>query len=454
MLRQKWFGQGYGKAFVAAIMLLSITCTSHANFGDFFGGRSAVGGISINAEGVLAGMTSGQFEDIRRERVRNMDATPEALGEETELRRVSLRKLQEEIAKSGETDLQKLPHHLRYLAGLQRVQYVFVYPEQKDIVLVGPGEGWTVNGEGVVVGQQSQRPVMNLEDLISALRFAHSPQRHVISCSIDPTPEGMKRFEEVNASFQRRPPSTQAAMKMIEKAMGGQTITVSGIDPESRFARVLVAADYRMKRLAMGFDKVRRFPSFLSMLKSSRLQNAMPRWWLEDDYEALRTDEEGLSFELRGQGVKAMTEAESLAADGTRVGTGQADPLAKKWADRMTKDYEKLSDKAPVFAELRNCMDLAVVAALIASEDLGDRAGLDLGVLLDPESVKLPRYVAPREVPTIASSAKVRGGTAITASGGVSLNPWTIIQNRKTDEAVAEQRTDATEPTNADWFWN
>ena len=37
---------------------------------------------------------------------------------------------------------QPLPDEVKYLAGLQRVQYVFVDPETKDVILAGPAEGW------------------------------------------------------------------------------------------------------------------------------------------------------------------------------------------------------------------------------------------------------------------------------------------------------------------------
>ena len=40
----------------------------------------------------------------------------------------------------------------------------------------------------------------------------------------------------------------------------------------------------------------------------------------------------------------------------------------------MTDRYEALSKAEPVFAELRNCMDLAVVAALVARENLTAKA--------------------------------------------------------------------------------
>ena len=54
----------------------------------------------------------------------------------------------------------------------------------------------------------------------------------------------------------------------IESALGRQQVTVSGVPSSSHFAAVLVAADYRMKRLAMAFriqSRVKVPASFLSM---------------------------------------------------------------------------------------------------------------------------------------------------------------------------------------------
>ena len=70
------------------------------------------------------------------------------LGETVELRKVPLRHLEsaiEEFNKAGKA----LPDEVRFLGGLQRIRYVLVYPEQNDILLVGPGEGWKVDGPAI-----------------------------------------------------------------------------------------------------------------------------------------------------------------------------------------------------------------------------------------------------------------------------------------------------------------
>ncbi len=82
------------------------------------------------------------------------------LAQATELRMVSLTKLQDAMATAAKTG-QPLPEEMRYLAGLTRIQYVFVYPEQHDVVIAGPAEGWKVREDGSVVGVKSGLAPLN-----------------------------------------------------------------------------------------------------------------------------------------------------------------------------------------------------------------------------------------------------------------------------------------------------
>src|SRR5207302_8101978 len=86
----------------------------------------------------------------------------------------------------------------------------------------------------------------------------------------------------------------------LEKAMGMQEVTVTGVPTSSDFARTMVAADYRMRRLAMDFDDipVRGLPTYCSLVNVN--SPAMPRWWMAPNYDAIRRDVEGLAWELRG----------------------------------------------------------------------------------------------------------------------------------------------------------
>ena len=283
---------------------------------------------------------------------------------------------------------------MKYLAGLQRLHYVFVYPEQNDIVLAGSGEGWKVSDSGEIVGATTGRAVLLLDDLLVALRSAMQAAQGGISCSIDPTAEGLRGYQEAMKFQQTIGPDPQATVRGIEQALGPQTITLTGVPPTSHFARVLVAADYRMKRLAMNFDPppINGLPSYLQMVRPGLKGSAMPRWWLATNYEPLLTDAEGLAWELRGPGVKAMTEEDFLLANGERVHSGKASPTAQKWANNMTARYDELSKRDPIFGELRNCMDLAIVSALLFKENLPGKANCDLSPLMGEDGLPVAEF--------------------------------------------------------------
>ena len=137
-------------------------------------------------------------------------------------------------------------------------------------MLAGPAEGWTVDDAGNVVGANSGAAVLQLVDLIAALRTTDKLLAgEMISCSIDPTPAGLQRFARLMRGG-RASPSAQLLRRM-EQAVGPQTITLTGVSPESHFAQVLVAADWQMKRLGMGLapSPVDGLTSYLELLNDN-----------------------------------------------------------------------------------------------------------------------------------------------------------------------------------------
>jgi hypothetical protein len=421
-----------------------------------FGNR--VGGVYVNAAGVVTPLEKSHKIPLRDELRRTHVALTGDLAKAVPMRMVSLRQLEEAARAAGATKAEYLPSEVRYLAGLQRIQYVLVYPEERDIVLAGPGEGWKVDDEGNIIGVTTGRPVLRIEDLIVAFRTVDAARQGGISCSIDPTPEGMQRFEALMAKGTLK--AGGAAHTAIEKAFGPQTITVSGVPADTHLARVLVSSDFHMKRIAMKLDPtpLQELPSFLDMLRSqrARLGGMMPRWWMACDYEPLGRSEDGLAFELRGRGVKCLTEEEVVAGNGQREGTGKANPVAQKWADTMTANYEKLALKEVIFGELRNVMDMCVVAALVAKENLTSRAACDLPTLMGTSgSLAVSSISAPKTVETQVSAMNTGLENVITASGGVQIASWQVADRTEPSPAVAQVRTKAKPSSqNAHLFWN
>jgi hypothetical protein len=170
--------------------------------------QQAVGGVAISTEGVLTVVKTDLLRQVANTRRKALAQLPGDLNQPTTLRSISLSRLQAAIADCQKTN-RPLPDDIRYLAGLQRVEYVFLDPHHHDIVLAGPAEGWVVNEQGEVVGAKNGRAVLRLEDLLVALRSADQARNGGISCSIDPTPEGIKRraicrcFRRANRSRRR-----------------------------------------------------------------------------------------------------------------------------------------------------------------------------------------------------------------------------------------------------------
>ena len=162
--------------------------------------NAAVGGVKIDADGVVSNPQVGEMKQLQAAWQKGLQQVPADLEKWTDLRFVSLKQLESEIAAARAAN-KPVPDAVRYLAGLQRVQYVLVYPEQQDIVLAGPAEGWKVDTHGSVVGATSGRPVLTLDDLMVALRVAESANASGISCSIDPTPEGLQRMQQISGQL-------------------------------------------------------------------------------------------------------------------------------------------------------------------------------------------------------------------------------------------------------------
>ncbi|MCA9179438.1 MAG: DUF1598 domain-containing protein [Planctomycetales bacterium] len=443
-------------AAVAAIACaFAVVCTYHAEAGRTI--ASAVGGIFIDADGAVRA-PSADMKNARIKALREAVAKPAGdVNTPVELRRISLRGLEaavrEALAK-GDT----LPDEIQFLAGLQRIQYVFVYPEQNDIVIAGPAEGWVVNGDGEIVGITSGRPVLRLDDLLVALRSVENARTGGISCSIDPTAEGRQRLQQVlDAQARSRQPLNPAVLEpQMKEAFGPQQITVKGVPLDSHFARMLVAADYRMKRLAMHLEPapIPNMPSYVQMIRGGVNSSTNPRWWLACNYEPLAASDDKLAWEIRGQGVKAMTEDEFVQADGTVKGTGKANDAAQKWADLLTSRYDELSAADPVFGKLRNMMDMCVVAALIEAHDFRNLANCDLSLLYDARSdLTLTQWPTPRTVSPECSFLRTRKGWTVTASGGVLVESWQSASRSKVDGAIAAVR-EKSAPNAKRWWWN
>jgi hypothetical protein len=453
MRRQLFFRTIAISLVATSILVLSPHLTRAQNFGF----NRPVGGVAVDADGIVRQVTVAERNQQLQQLRQQIGQAAGPLNQATEMRKVSLRGIESALQQAMNGAGGEIPDEVLFLAGLQRIEYILVYPDQGDIILAGPGEGWMLDQQANVVGVTTGQPVLLLEDLLVAFQTVEAARREGISVSIDPTPEGRQNFRQLISNQRTFNP---AVVPAIQQAMGMQQVSYTGVPVNTHFARVLVAADYRMKRLAMNLEPapIEGLPGFLDLLSQKNRQptNAMPRWWLACNYEPLVRSADKLAWQLRGQGVKAMTEDEFVQADGSVQGTGREDPVAKQWADNMTARYQQLAEKDLVFAQLRNLMDLCIVAALIQHEDLcGLAGGISFPLLTRPaDNNGAEAWNAPKAVPTQCSFTKIGRNYVVTASGGVQIDSWAVASRSEVHPALGQVLTKAAKPADSSWWWN
>ena len=364
--------------------------------------NTTAAGVTINVNGLLERKSidfSGQLFQVQS-RASKTDLSSEVTAS-SKLRKVSLNRLEAAIdARHGVPT-----EEMRRLAGLQRCRYVFFYPESNDIVIAGPAEGWRTDMAGRVVGTGTGRPTLELEDLIVALR-AFPPGKSankVIGCSIDPTPEGLASMQQFlrQVGGSATPGQTQYIVNGLRESLGHQKISINGVSPKTNFARVLVEADYRMKLIGIGLENPPvKMVSFVEKANPAAVsRNALFRWYFIPDYECVRMTHDRLAMELVGDGVKLVGEDEMVASTGQRKSTNSGtNPASQAFVTSFTKRYPELAARAPVYAELRNIIDLAVAAAFIQEQDYYGKAGWKMSLLGDEKRFAVETYNEPKMV--------------------------------------------------------
>lgn len=439
------------------------------------GGPGAVekfaGGVYVDLEGVMRPAVNrdgaGQLSTLREEAITsggNHDAR-----QSSALRKVSLTRLERAVQMQLAMG-KPLDEEMDLLAGLRRVQYVLIYPETGDLVLVGPAGDWQFDREGRQVNPETGRPVLRLDDLVVVMRHMLKGGNSTFGCSITPTQDGLaatQAFLNESAKKPLKPGQRPQWLDQVRKHLGRQTIEVFGIDPHTRAAQVMVEADYRMKLVGIGLEEgVLGVPSYLASVKVPAGQAPSPldvlRWWFTLNYQALLASEGRDAFQLRGQGVKVLSENELLEATGQRVHTGKSNDLNQQFAHNFTEHFAELASKYPVYAELQNIFDLALVAALIKSEGLADRVDWHLTCFNDPEQFSVAAGQVPKSVETVINH-RVIGGKHILAavSGGVSVDAKQLVKRDQIDTdhqgSLGSQRAHsaplAEHPRNV-WWWD
>ncbi|HAY81119.1 MAG TPA: hypothetical protein DCY79_15040 [Planctomycetaceae bacterium] len=450
-----------------------ITSTIAPQSWDEVGGAGAIdgfdGGVYVDSAGVMRRMkfapATNRLLTARsqsQQTQQNNDAR-----RESRLRKVSLNRLERELQL---LELQgKAPTEtMRNLAGLQQIQYVFVYPDTGDVVIAGPASDWIADQEGRQVGVKSGKPVLQLDDFVVLLRNAYE-EKGRFGCSITPTQAGLARTQKFLAESSQkaiRPSQRDEWLDNFRATLGKQDIVVYGVDPKTRVGKVLVEADYRMKLVGMGLEEgtlgvVSYLDSVTPGPDGSLPDMNVLRWWFTLNYKAIQASKSRDAYALQGQGVKVLSENEMLTERGERKHTGKSSVLNLQFANSFTKHFPALAAKYPVYAELRNIFDLALVAALIRAEDIPNRVNWHPSHLLDKQRYRPAVGVAPTRVESIVNYRVIDKKHFIAGvSGGVTVDTSQLVNRGAIAESdyglLKAERQAGTQVKLSDdaWWWD
>lgn len=390
------------------------------------------------------------------------------MAQASSMRLVSLTRLERMVARRLEDGL-PVPESMMQLAGLTRVQYLFLDVEAGDMILGGPAEAWQYNAQGQPVAATAGRPTLQLDDFITVLRtFAQNEAE--FGCSINTREENVKSLQAFAQQSQARGPLSAGAgvrnwVNQLQKKLGKQDIVVWGVPNDSRVARVIVEADYRMKLI--GIDKLdagKKIPSYFDLLPTAMQKNppAMEalRWWLGMKYEAVAHSPDRTAFELIGSSVLCLSENQQLTAEGEHLPTGVSEPINRQFAQNFTDHYAELAQRDLVFADMQNIFDLALVAALIRNERLGERSNWRLGVFASGGAYQPAVHPVPREIDSVVNHKVFNGrDVVVQVAGGVRADVAAVVQDPQVTKAAPDltriaKQADAPKLPAGRWWWD
>ena len=415
-------------------------------------------GVYADPEGTLR-FNSAALSSVALRRVPTTESPQQKsdVRQSSTLRYVSLPRLERAIA-AHQAKHQPLPPEMLTLAGLQRIDYVLINTATKDLILAGAAGDWHIDQAGMLVGANTGRPVLRLDDLLTLWRRQSDA---AFGCSITPRQQALADTQEYlnrSAAQPIEPSDRKDWLTGLRDTLGKQDVEYFGLAPESHLAMVLLVADYHMKLIGMGLaEGVEGVTSYLDTVELQPDGSAPPmavlRWWFAMTERLVKTNAARDAFEIPTGGVQVLSENEFLAARGERVHTNQSDALNRRFAESFTAEFSEIAQKYSLYGELQNVFDLALVLTLIERENLLARAGWAPTLFEDSAKLRLPQLGVPREVETVVNHRVINRRHII---AGISGGVWIDVPKSLAVEEATDFKLPAPQPAEGaeQWWWD
>lgn len=414
------------------------------------------GGIVIDADGLIQAAQGQKINSALEKRKLQIFAGQHlegGLNSTSVLRKVSLNRIDAALSKAIETN-ETVPFEIQHLAGLTSIEFIVFDQENNDVILAGPAEGFATSSAGRVVGVESGRPTLKLDDLLVVLRLDSSQQQ--LGCSFDPEPSRLAKANAWNKANSSPASVAVARERFVQMAriLGPWNVTVFGVPDDCHAALTAVEADFELKRLALGLvrPRIRRFQSQLQLARPG--ENMMRRWWLAPLYNMIEQTPDGTTFRLSGPRLQLMSQEELVDLQGNRSNAAFTEVSAERYTKQFNQHIEELCEQVPSFAATQNLFDLAVAAALIRRANRLGQIDWQPQVLGSSEKLPHLAYSTPKQVPSMVN-VKTSGRSLLIGfvGGGVTIVPDHLLS--KMDNLPEDEQphlAKAADP--AAWWWD
>lgn len=388
-------------------------------------------GVYVDAEGTVRECetfaTSNAVDDLKS-LLQTSDTTvvdePLAWRRPSAMRCVSVRRLMDEWTRI-QINGSSTPESMLHLAGLSRVQYLFINGD--DVVIAGP-VGGVDTFQGWHRDRESGLTPLRLDFFVTCLASALGNQP--FGCTIDPTTTGLQRAAEVAAGVRSDAiPIGKAAEAMVD-ALGMQKVEVFGTAGDTPIGYLMVEADRHMKQLALGTREMPRgVKNYLDVIDAT-IQQGPPdelllRLWFTSAPIAVRADTDRQVFEVAGTPIRLSGQNERALASGQR-GHVTHDFRTEAFVGEFNKHWAAIRSEYPIYGALESVYRAASIAELMRRHcQTAEQQALLAGLAQfgSDGSYLMP---TPRQVKSIAKLHSVRKGRklhrVLLASGGVAVD--------------------------------
>jgi hypothetical protein len=313
--------------------------------------------------------------------------------------------------------------------GFTRLDGYVIDDDIKDVVLYG--------------GSEPGQPELQPADFVVALRARFksgvdpkdgTDYNKSAAISIDPDPEIFHRLHDIQTS------TPDGRRQYAELCKSPQTVRVDGFQRHTRVAKILVDADYKMKRISQGIEtlaisspfpgdfeaKIREWRSQINSGRNPAGSPILTRYWFTPGRFSYGEATDHKNMVRFGFTQVVLKDEDQIYSAGKDIASGRVNEYARAFTCSWTERMEDTFSAEPIWQEMRNMFRHFALTRVMRDLGAFEQVGLDIAFLLDRYEV--PRIEMPATLPGISRlevASQLDGGTtwtyANTVCGGVDV---------------------------------